>query len=63
MQRVEVLEKASVVKERANKLLKKRSLTFSIPPEAVLQQTDVHDMLQALNESVQEKLDTITHEQ
>lgn len=63
MQRVEVLEKASAVKERANKLLKKLGLTFSIPPEAVLQQTDVRDMLQALNESVQEKLDTITHEQ
>ena len=51
------------MKERANKLLKKLGLTFSIPPEAVLQQTDVRDMLQALNESVQEKLDTITHEQ
>ena len=60
---MEVLEKASAVKERANKLLKKRGLTFSIPPEAVLQQADMRSMLQALNESVQEKLDTIAHKQ
>ncbi|KAK8824443.1 hypothetical protein WA577_006840, partial [Blastocystis sp. JDR] len=57
---VDVLQTASAVTEKAKKLLHRRGVTFSIPSSAVLEQVDSYKMLEALNESVQEKLDQLT---
>ncbi|KAM7458492.1 hypothetical protein BLSTO_00758 [Blastocystis sp. subtype 1] len=57
---VDVLQTASAVMEKAKKLLHRRGVTFSIPSSAVLEQVDSYKMLEALNESVQEKLDQLT---
>lgn len=55
-----MLQTASAVTEKAKKLLHRRGVTFSIPSSAVLEQVDSYKMLEALNESVQEKLDQLT---
>lgn len=55
-----MLQTASAVTEKAKKILHRRGITFSIPPPAVLEQVDSYKMLEALNDSVQEKLDHLT---
>lgn len=57
---MDVLQTASAVMEKAKKLLHRRGVTFSIPSSAVLEQVDSYKMLEALNESVQEKLEQLT---
>lgn len=54
-----MLQTASAVTEKAKKLLRRRGVTFSIPSSAVLEQVDSYRMLEALNESVQEKLNQL----